>query len=508
MWRAKANDLCMHLLRNTWLVAACAVLLHAEICSNAAELPGGGTGYVVLTDLAESDPYFAAARRLQEHRSARLVRFPSGKVGESLSALRQAHPTFVALVVRPETLDVNLAYEVLELAVRLDEDPFADFAYGFITGATAADALGLVERTIAAEAGARSRSGRLVAFGPTSTPQADKGNAFEWLRGWQSKRIEHEPGRFPNRNLTDLAAADVIRFWGHGTPEGVDGGLMRSDLGGLGIRARMVFAGPCFSAVTKRYYDESACCKPLEARSVAPDKSLALTFLSRGALAYFGALQEDRCISAGQEMEYALTSGEPAGMTLKHTQDRIAMARTNGTMSFARLQAGAVAPAEEGLEAQLRLAAARILLGDPAFRPYPAQAGPVVKTVVRRTGAGLSVEATIVDPRIRSTFVNAFRDDLCTCDTDNDTLYVRARLPKAAGTIQGVRRVALAECLESLKHGAVQWREEDWHGERILHLQIDFKHDALSEIAANAVVRFEVETQPSAKQENKQPPNR
>lgn len=487
---------------------ACAVLLHTRLSACAAEPPGGRIGYVVLTDLDEGDAYFVAAQRLQEHRAARLIRFPSGNVAASLDAIRQAHPAFVALVVRPETLDVNLAYEVLELAVKVDDDPFADFAYGFITGATAADALGLVERTIRAEAGPSPTNGRLLAFGPTSTPQADKGNAFEWLPAWSSKRIEHKPGRFPHRNLADLAAADVIRFWGHGTPEGVDGSLIQADLSGIGIRARMVFAGPCFSAVTRRYYEEPACGENLEARSVAPNESLALTFLSKGALAYFGALQEDRCISAGQEMEYALTSGEPVGMTMKHTQDLIAMAQTIGAMSFARFQAGACPPAEKGLEAQLRLAAARILLGDPAFLPFAAQAGPAVKTAVRRTGSGLSIEATIVDPRIRSGFVNPFRNDLCTCDTDNDTLYVRARLPKDAGAILGLRRAALPACLEGVKHGVVQWREEEWRGERFLHIQIDFKHDTLGEVALNTVVRFDVETQPSAEQENKQPPSR
>lgn len=479
---------------NGWLVLACAVLLHTGRSANAAEPAGGGTGYVALTDLAESDPYFAAARRLQEHRAARLIRFSSGKVAETLDPIRQAQPMFVAVVVRPETLDVNFAYEMLELAVKVDDDPFTDFAYGFITGTTAADALGLVERTIAAEAGPPPSSGRLLAFGPTNTPQADQGSTFEWLPSWQRQRIEHKPGRFPRSNLKDLAGADVIRFWGHGAPDGVDGSLAQSDLNGIGIRARMVFAGPCFSAVTGRYYDEPKCCGNLGARCVKPGKSLALTFLSKGALSYFGALQEDRCLSAGQEMEYALTSGEAVGMALKHTQDRMVMAQTNGGMRFARLRAGVPRPGEKGLEARLRLAAARILLGDPAFRPFGGQGGPAIKAEVRSAGAELGIEATIVDPRIRSTFVSPFRDDLCTCENDNDTLYVRARLPRAAGAIQGVKGVALPACLEGAKHGAVEWREEVWRGERFLHVQIDFKHGALGEVPSNTVVRFDVET--------------
>lgn len=113
---------------------------------------------------------------------------------------------------------------------------------------------------------------------------------------------------------------------------------------------------------------------------------------------------------------------------------------------------------------------------------------------MRSTGQGLGVEATIVDSRIRNTFVNPFRHDLCTCGTDNDTFYVRVRLPKAIGVLQGVKGVALSKCLESAKRGSVQCREEEWRGERFLHVQIDFKHDTLAGISSKAVVQFVVET--------------
>jgi hypothetical protein len=463
-------------------------------CFAEAAIPGPAGGYVVLTDLAETDPFFAAARKLQAYRSAQLISFPHGRPDEALKALKQAQPTFVAVVVRPETLEVNFAYEILELAAKLDDDPFVDFAYGFITGATAADALELVERTIEAERKAIPAVPRLIAFGPTSTPQADDGNAFEWLKGWRTKRIEHKPGNFPPENLPDLAEADVVRFWGHGGPDGVDGGLAQSDLSSINIRARIVFAGPCFSAVTRNYFDELACGKHLEALSVDADKSLALSFLSKGAVAYFGALQEDRCISAGQEMEQALTSGAPVGLVLKQLQDRIALSLPNRSMHFSRLEAGAMPPKEKGVEAQLRLYAARVLLGDPAFVPFPAQIGQALKTETLAFPTGFVVEAIIGDPKIRSTFVDSFRDDLCTCGTDNDTLYLRVSLPEQKQTVVGVRRVTLPTCLESAKHGSIKWKEESWAGERFLHLQLDFKHDTLAEIAPGTVIVFEVDT--------------
>ena len=276
----------VRMYRKSMLVLAVAACFSRPLLSSAdtSGAKGSPADYVVLTDLSEDDPCFAAASRLQRHRKAQIVRFPTGNVADALGPLRHSQPTFAAVVVRPKTLDVNFAYDVLELAWTVDDDPFADFAYGFITGATAEDALALVERGIMADSGASPSNGLLVAFGPTSTPQADDGNAFEWLPGWRRLRIEHKPKGFPWANLPDLAAADAIRFWGHGAPDSVDGSLKRSDLDGLDLRARVVFAGPCFSAVTRRYYESPACSSKLEARCVGADRSLALAFFAKDSV--------------------------------------------------------------------------------------------------------------------------------------------------------------------------------------------------------------------------------
>ena len=222
---------------------------------------------------------------------------------------------------------------------------------------------------------------------------------------------------------------------------------------------------------------------------MAPGRSLALAFLARGAVAYFGALQEDRCISAGQEMEHALTSGLPVGMTLKHTHDRITMAQTNGALRLARFREG-VCPPGEGIQAQFQWAAARVLIGDPAFRPFAGAAAKAIETSARATPSGLEVEAVIADPRIQTQFVNPFRDDLCTCATDNDTLYVRARVPDGMGPLRGPARVDLPPSLGRVGHGPVIWKEEIWDGHRLLHVQLDFKHGGMLDGATNATVRF------------------
>ena len=200
-------------------------------------------------------------------------------------------------------------------------------------------------------------------------------------------------------------------------------------------------------------------------------------------------LQEDRCISAAQEMEHALTSGLPVGMTLKHTHDRITMSQTNGALRLARFREG-VCQTGEGVQAQIQWAAARILLGDPAFRPFAGAAATAVEASARVTPSSLEVEAFITDPRIRTLFVNPFRDDLCTCDTDNDTVYARVRLPDGMESIRGPARVDLPPSLGRVGHGPVIWKEEIWDGHRLLHVQLDFKHGGMLDGATNATVRF------------------
>jgi hypothetical protein len=177
-------------------------------------------------------------------------------------------------------------------------------------------------------------------------------------------------------------------------------------------------------------------------------------------------------------------------MTLKYAHDRIAMAQTNGAIRLSRFHAGACPPPDKGTEAWLRWGAARILLGDPVFRPFMDGTARAVAVSARKTSTGIEVVATIVDPRIRSLFVNPFRDDLCTCETDNDTVYVRARLPEDTGAIRGVRQVDLPPCLSRVEHGEVTWKEEEWQDQRYLHVQLDFRHDALQEIVTNTIVRF------------------
>lgn len=362
--------------------------------SSAANLSSSAP-HVILTNLAPTDPYFAAVSRLRKYRKARIVEFDPAHVASVLEEIRGISPVFVSLVLRPEALDVNIGYDILELSIQLDDDPFSDFAYGFITGATASEAVALVENMIQAESNPNGVPRRLVAFGLSNVSQVDDKIGFEWLPDWQCLRLGHEPGTFPHERLDELANRGIIRFWGHGTPRRVDDSLSYSQLRDLSLYPAVVFAGPCFSAVVHRYYEWECCATSVGAGCVHTEQSLAMSFIAQGATAYFGSLHENRCISAAREMEDALAMGDPLGIVMKRAYDTVVMARGGKRPGLPRLCAGEQPPKEDPVDFQINRAASRILLGDPAYQPFSRAAPNPIKTTTQLTATGMEIEAWV-----------------------------------------------------------------------------------------------------------------
>lgn len=121
----------------------------ARAQSYSVEALNKGSKYVVLCTRKAGAGWLEVARRLADHRhAASIVRFDVEKTGDLLPYLRKVRPENVAYVVPPELLTPHLAGNLAELSSRVRKDKFVDYASGYVTGITAADALALVERTI------------------------------------------------------------------------------------------------------------------------------------------------------------------------------------------------------------------------------------------------------------------------------------------------------------------------------------------------------------------------
>jgi hypothetical protein len=107
--------------------------------------------YVVADAVGKNDPFYKAVERLAAHRHGQIVPLELDDLTGFRDALRGIQPSYVAVVLRPERLDYELARRFLEMATQVDDDPFVDFSYGFITGATAEETMAFVERSVQAE---------------------------------------------------------------------------------------------------------------------------------------------------------------------------------------------------------------------------------------------------------------------------------------------------------------------------------------------------------------------
>jgi hypothetical protein len=84
-----------------------------------------------------------------------VIAFPAGRpdgIAAARGDLARELPEFALIVTKPDHLDVNLHFALLETLAALDADPFVDVAFGYVTGATLPEAKAFVERILALEA--------------------------------------------------------------------------------------------------------------------------------------------------------------------------------------------------------------------------------------------------------------------------------------------------------------------------------------------------------------------
>ena len=136
------------------------------LCLSAAAF-GAEPGYRVLLERSAEQEFRPAAERLAKEHDAPIELFDPGDLRTMRDQLR-ADPsreaaTHVAFVVAPQTLDVQFAQDLMIALTEVDEDPFVDVAYAFITGRSGAAALRFVEQGIAGRA--RPLTGKAGMFG-------------------------------------------------------------------------------------------------------------------------------------------------------------------------------------------------------------------------------------------------------------------------------------------------------------------------------------------------------
>src|SRR4051812_45356726 len=136
-------------------------------------LDPAGPYLILATDRAARDYAKAIALAEQLHPTATAATFAPDDLAAARRILLARQPRYVLLVLKPEELDVNFAWQWLTLSTQLNDDPLVDTRTGIITGESPDAAARLIERTSAAVSGPTTLPPQFIDnLGPN--PQAGK----------------------------------------------------------------------------------------------------------------------------------------------------------------------------------------------------------------------------------------------------------------------------------------------------------------------------------------------
>ncbi|MCU0863235.1 MAG: hypothetical protein MUC36_05560 [Planctomycetes bacterium] len=446
--------------------------------------PAQQVDYVVLAATASVDPFDAAAQALVEHHRAELVRFDPAALEPVRAALRRAQPRHVALVMRPEQIEFGFQRRFLQLATELDDDPFVDFAFGYLTGRTGAEALALAQRGIARRPEPVD-DGVADVIGGVERSQVGKGvfhlrrqrlDQLQILSAGES--VFPAAGRdveFLRAQLPKLKGRDVVTFVGHGYPREVVGGPTFAELAGLVLDGAVVLNVACYTGVTNRWYEDDWRAAVLHERTVPLDESFCLSLLRTGVVGYTAYLCPR---PAGPELATDLAALVVDGMSLGEARRRDYDKTVLGFLGFGegRLQLEPVedgakfAPQREAVrDIMLEGATGGVLFGDPACVPFAARDGEAPVTIT----TGAQDGAIVVKARAAVHGLYQHCSDPTAEWGQTMAMRVHARLPL------GDRHVTDL-VVDELRVGdqpqpsRVLWAIETDRGERFVQLKINF----------------------------------
>ena len=368
--------------------------------------------YLVLSAVEEADPFHAAAETLAKAYDAEIHPLQVDDLEPLAEVLRAARPAHVAIVLRPEQLDFSLARRFLQLATEVDDDPFVDFAFGYITGRTGKDALRL------AKAGAKRKPMRRDPRLATVSGGVDRSKTFSrdvqlrekslksatyWCAGEEAFPEDGRDVSFVRKAMRQLRGkVDALTFVGHGYPDQVVGGPRATDLRGANLKDAVVFNVACYTGVTSTWFESDYAAGQERLRVVHPDESFALAVLDAGVLGYTAYLCPR---PAGPELDCDRAALIADGLSLGEARRRDYDKTVLGFLGFGEERLD-LATVEEGTELvrggdavrnlMLEGATGGVLFGDPACVPFEEREGESpVAIECTRDGEDVLVRASV-----------------------------------------------------------------------------------------------------------------
>ena len=451
--------------------------------------------YVILVGVDDKDPYSEAAQLLaKQHETDRILRFDPAKPEATAPKLRRIQPTHVAIVLRPEQIHVNSVRRFLKMSTTIDDDPFVDFEYGYITGGTAAEAVQFVKNIIrASKRKPLLRIGKAAVWGGNYKSLASDGTyqAGDLRFPMRSLRFvapadgHDRDQEFIDRNLASLNECGAIIMGGHGMPWEIGSGPRAEDVAKLNLFPAVAFNYACHTGVTRTYperkYESGTYVQRLF--EIDAKRSFALAMIRAGVTGYVAYVNPR---PAGPELSIdfqRVLAGATLGAVRRNDYNKIAL----GYLGHG--EKGIVPPDwEDGLRQpanevdavrhmMLDGATGGILYGDPASRPFP-EAKPnslPLKVEAKTIGGALHVTMRVDASMVYVWCADPFRRFNEKSRTMAMKTYARIPVPKEWKTVGAVEVGSATWAGNPIETLAPVWAVETDQGERYLHLKANFE---------------------------------
>ena len=459
----------------------------------SAVLAAIGTDYLVLVEPGENESYLPAANTLASLHQGQVVKIDADDTAALLATLREHSPRYVAFVLPPQRIDVQLAHRILEISTQVDDDPFVDFEYGYITGRDGQAALRFVERIAAAwkrEYG--SRAGFFGSWeGPVVPTVEGSGGAAKALGLDMSAHIlgvkesDEQRAEKARHAMADFADRDVLLFFSHGYPDRMvacfDAPSLREwklDLGGA-----ILINCSCYNGAPGRWWEIGPGGVYIDRGLTSADDSVALAILDSGVAGYFGGIDPWHGPLANQVFLLAVDDGLSLGAAAKRMYDRLALAFLPERIHYDAMSERRFTG--EGRGNRLGNGAGMIFYGDPALAPFSRRAAKLIATTTEVID-DTSVRCTIEMQPLVSGAMNA-ADGMLPQTRLMDYYSVRTAdiiaelklevhrvvpLPEAWSNVTGAKVESLTSGGRDVPSGEVQWMIEETHDGRLLHLRL------------------------------------
>jgi hypothetical protein len=475
-----------------------------------AKVDGPSGRYLVLVDPGNKDEFLPAAEAMAALHGGQVQHFDPSKLDRTLAELRKAPPRFVVFVLPPEKIDVDLSHAILEMATKVDDDPFVDFEYGFLTGRDAAAALRFVKRI--EQAWKREAGDKAALFGSWEGLFLPSGSQMSSLKalGFEAKGryvkardAEEARQKAARQILGDCKGKDALIFMSHGYPDRMDLCFSAKNIRKwqVDLSPAILFNCACFNGAPGRWFHPMG--EGYEDRGVvARDESVALALLDSGIAGYFAGVDMWHGPLNSQVFYYVTDDGMRLGEAANAMYNRLALEflpeRIHFEPALKQQRGGKYA----WVKNQRGNGAAMILYGDPALAPFAKRAKHLlsargessgkdrfsVKIEVRPLVDGQPGEDFWILPSNRLFDYYSLRSDPEKTPPRLE-LYRVVPLPALYRGVPALRVVSAKSQNKDIPTGKVQLAVEDTNGARLLHVRVPIQVSLTDNLRLMALAR-------------------